>query len=142
MALNTKAVDLHAKIKCRMEYVSDEGETKYGVVETTPGRILVSQILPMHKNVSFSLVNRLVKKKEIGEIIDIVYRHCGQKETVIFVDKIMDLGFKNACKAGISFGKDDLIVPDSKKGLIEDTEKQVKEFEQQYQNGLITKGEK
>ncbi len=142
MALDAKAVDLHAKIKCRMEYVADDGEIKYGIVDTTPGRIIVSQILPKHKNVPFSLVNRLVKKKEIGEIIDIVYRHCGQKETVLFVDKIMTLGFTNACKAGISFGKDDLIVPDAKKGLIEDTEKQVKEFEQQYQNGLITKGEK
>ncbi|MBO5442768.1 MAG: DNA-directed RNA polymerase subunit beta' [Alphaproteobacteria bacterium] len=142
MALDAKAVDLHAKIKCRMEYVADDGEIKYGIVDTTPGRIIVSQILPKHQNVPFSLVNRLVKKKEIGEIIDIVYRHCGQKETVLFVDKIMTLGFTNACKAGISFGKDDLIVPDAKKALIEDTEKQVKEFEQQYQNGLITKGEK
>ena len=142
MALDAKAVDLHSKIKCRMEYVTDDGEIKTGIVETTPGRILVSQILPKDKNLPFSLVNRVVKKKEIGEIIDIVYRHCGQKETVLFVDKIMTLGFTNACKAGISFGKDDLIVPDAKKELIAETEKQVKEFEQQYQNGLITKGEK
>ena len=142
MALDAKVVDLHAKIKCRMEYMADDGELKYGLVETTPGRILVSQILPKHKDVPFSLVNRLVKKKEIAEIIDIVYRHCGQKETVLFVDKIMTLGFTNACKAGISFGKDDLIVPDAKKTLIAETEAQVKEFEQQYQNGLITKGEK
>ena len=142
MALFEKTVDLHAKIKCRMEYVDDNGEIKFGIVETTPGRIMVSQILPRHQNVPFSLVNRLVKKKEIGEIIDIVYRHCGQKETCLFVDKIMTLGFTNACKSGISFGKDDLIVPDAKKTLIADTEAQVKEFEQQYQNGLITKGEK
>ncbi|MBR1841624.1 MAG: DNA-directed RNA polymerase subunit beta', partial [Alphaproteobacteria bacterium] len=142
MALFEKTVDLHAKIKCRMEYVTDAGEFKYGIVETTPGRIMVSQILPKHKNVPFSLVNRLVKKKEIGEIIDIVYRHCGQKETCLFVDKIMTLGFTNACKSGISFGKDDLIVPEAKKELIAETEAQVKEFEQQYQNGLITKGEK
>ena len=142
MALDNKFLDMHAKIKCRMEYVDDNGELKYGLVETTAGRIIVSQILPKHKNVPFSLVNRLIRKKEIGEIIDIVYRHCGQKETVLFVDKIMTLGFTNACKAGISFGKDDLIVPDAKKELIAETEKQVKEFEQQYQNGLITKGDK
>ena len=142
MALFAKTVDLHAKIKCRMEYVTDDGEIKYGLVETTPGRIIVSQTLPKHKNVPFSLVNRLVKKKEIGEIIDTVYRHCGQKETCLFVDKIMTLGFTNACKAGISFGKDDLIVPEAKKQLVAETEAQVKEFEQQYQNGLITKGEK
>ncbi len=142
LALDSKVVDLHAKIKCRLEYVDDNGETKYGLVETTPGRIIVSDILPKHPDVPFSIVNRLLKKKEISEIIDIVYRHCGQKETCIMVDKIMALGFQNACKAGISFGKDDLIVPDAKKDLIEETSKQVKEFEQQYQNGLITKGEK
>jgi len=142
LALHEKLVDLHAKIKCRMEYVDDEGNVKYGLVETTPGRILVSEVLPKHKDVPFSLVNRLLRKKEIGEIIDTIYRHCGQKETCLFVDKIMSLGFKNACRAGISFGKDDLIVPEAKKTLIAETEAQVKEFEEQYQNGLITKGEK
>ena len=141
-ALNAKAVDLHAKIKCRMEYVDDNGQTKYGLVDTTPGRVIVSDILPKHPNIPFSLVNRLLRKKEISEIIDTVYRHCGQKETCIMVDKIMTLGFTNACKAGISFGKDDLIVPDDKKALIEDTKAKVREYENQYQNGLITKGEK
>ena len=142
LALNAKAVDLHAKIKCRMEYVDDNGNTKYGLVDTTPGRVIVSDILPKNPNIPFSLVNRLLRKKEISEIIDTVYRHCGQKETCIMVDKIMTLGFTNACKAGISFGKDDLIVPASKKELIEETKAQVREFENQYQNGLITKGEK
>ena len=142
LALNEKVVDLHAKIKCRLEYVDDNGELKKGLIETTPGRIIVSETLPKHQNVPFSLVNRLLRKKEIGEIIDTIYRHCGQKETVMFVDRIMTLGFQNACKAGISFGKDDLIVPDAKQTLVEETERQVKEFEQQYQNGLITKGEK
>ncbi len=141
-ALNEKVVDLHAKIKCRMEHVNDEGEVVTSLVETTPGRIIVSETLPRHPKVPFSLVNRLIRKKEIGDIINVVYRFCGQKETCIFVDKIMTLGFTNACKAGISFGKDDLIVPEAKKTLIEETEKQVKEFETQYQNGLITKGEK
>ena len=142
LALNAKVVDLHAKIKCRMEYVDDNGETKYGLVDTTPGRIIISDILPKNPNIPFSLVNRLLRKKEISEIIDTVYRHCGQKETCIMVDKIMTLGFTNACKAGISFGKDDLIVPEAKKELIEETKAQVREFENQYQNGLITKGEK
>ena len=142
LALNAKAVDLHAKIKCRMHYVNDKGERIYGLLETTPGRIIISDILPDNEKISISLVNRLLRKKEIGEIIDTVYRYCGQKETCIMVDKIMTLGFENACKAGISFGKDDLIVPDAKKKLINETSKQVKEFEQQYQNGLITSGEK
>jgi len=142
LALNAKAVDLHAKIKCRMHYVNDNGERVYGLLETTPGRIIISDILPDNEKISISLVNRLLRKKEIGEIIDTVYRYCGQKETCIMVDKIMTLGFENACKAGISFGKDDLIVPEAKKKLIEETSKQAKEFEEQYQNGLITQGEK
>ena len=142
LALDAKVIDMHSKIKCRIKYVDENGESKYGLVDTTAGRLMVAEILPQNENVPFSLVNRLVKKKEIAEIIDIIYRHCGQKETVMFVDRLMTLGFQNACKAGISFGKDDLIVPEAKKALIAETEKQVKEFEQQYQNGLITKGEK
>lgn len=142
LALDNKVVDLHAKIRCRMEYIDDNGDLKYGIVSTTPGRVLLSKILPKHSKVHFSIINRLVRKKEIGDIIDVIYRHCGQKETVIFSDKIMALGFKHACMAGISIGKDDLIIPEAKKTLIAQTEAQVKEFEEQYQNGLITKGEK
>ncbi len=142
LALNAKAVDLHAKVKCRMEYVGDDGKFHYGVVDTTPGRLIISEILPKKEGVPFSLVNRLMKKKQISQVIDEVYRVCGGKETCIMVDRIMTLGYTYACKSGISFGKDDLIVPDSKEKLIEETSQQVKEFEQQYQNGLITKGEK
>lgn len=142
LALNAKAVDMHAKIKCRMEYVGDDGKFCKGIVDTTPGRLIVSEVLPKHEGVPFSLVNRLVKKKQISQIIDEVYRVCGGKETCIMADRIMSLGYKYACLSGISFGKDDLIVPDAKQKLIEETSAQVKEFEQQYQNGLITKGEK
>jgi DNA-directed RNA polymerase subunit beta' len=99
-------------------------------------------VLPASPVVPFSLINRLLTKKEITEVIDIVYRHCGQKETVIFADRIMALGFGYACKAGISFGKDDLIVPEAKSKLVEQALRQVKEFEQQYLDGLITRGEK
>ena len=104
--------------------------------------MILSQVLPRSPHVPFSLLNRLLTKKEITEVIDIVYRHCGQKETVIFADRVMALGFGYACKAGISFGKDDLIVPDAKHNLVEAAQAQVKEFEQQYQDGLITRGEK
>ncbi len=88
LALNEKVVDLHAKIKCRMEYITDDGELKYGLVETTPGRIIVSETLPKHKDVPFSLVNRLIRKKEIGEIIDTIYRHCGQKKPFCLLIKL------------------------------------------------------
>ncbi len=141
-ALNEKAVELQAKIKCRMAVTGEDGVYATRLVETTPGRIQIAEVLPKNPNVPFSLVNRLLRKKEVSDIIDVVYRHCGQKETVIFVDRIMGIGFGQACRAGISFGKDDLIIPATKLPLISQTEDQVKEFEKQYQNGLITRGEK
>ena len=88
------------------------------------------------------MVNRLLTKKEIGDVIDQVYRHTGQKDTVLFADAIMALGFRHAFKAGISFGKDDMIIPDSKVGMIEETKALVADYEQQYQDGLITQQEK
>ncbi len=75
-------------------------------------------------------------------VIDTVYRYCGQKESVIFCDQIMGLGFREAFRAGISFGKDDMVVPDNKWTIVEEVQEQVKEFEQQYLDGLITQGEK
>ena len=90
----------------------------------------------------FSLINRLLTKKEITEVIDVVYRHCGQKETVIFADRVMALGFGYACRAGISFGKDDLVIPDAKIKLVSEAKELVEEYEQQYLDGLITRGEK
>ena len=112
------------------------------VINTTPGRMLLSELLPKHPNVPFSLINRLLTKKEITTVIDSVYRHCGQKETVIFADRMMGMGFAQACKAGISFGKDDLIIPESKHKLVAQAQEKVKEYEQQYLDGLITQGEK
>ena len=75
-------------------------------------------------------------------MIDVVYRHCGQKETVIFCDKIMGLGFVYACRAGISFGKDDMVIPETKDAIVQKTSDLVREYEQQYNDGLITRGEK
>ena len=86
--------------------------------------MLLSEILPRHPNVPFELINRLLTKKEITNVIDEVYRHCGQKETVIFADRLMGLGFTYACKAGISFGKDDLIIPEAKEKLVADAQEQ------------------
>jgi len=141
-ALESKAVSLHARIKARYQTVDAEGEQVVQRVETTPGRMLLSEILPRHPAIPFSLINTLLTKKEISNVIDHVYRHCGQKETVIFCDRLMALGFQQACKAGISFGKDDLIVPDAKRRLVAEAQEQVKQYEQQYQDGLITQGEK
>ncbi|ACI98133.1 DNA-directed RNA polymerase subunit beta' [Rhodospirillum centenum] len=141
-ALASKAVSLHAKIQCRYKTVDDEGNPITVRVTTTPGRMLLSEILPRHKAIKFDLINRLLTKKEIGNIIDVVYRHCGQKETVIFADRLMKLGFSNAFKAGISFGKDDMVIPAEKEILIREAQDRVKEYEQQYLDGLITQGEK
>ena len=89
-----------------------------------------------------ALVDRLLPKTTVSEIIDIVFRFCGQKTTVIFCDKLKDLGFKHAFKAGISFGKDDLVIPQNKTQLIDDTKKLIADYETQYAEGLITRGEK
>ena len=140
-ALNEKVVSLHAKIKARLT-IFENGEKVTKIVETSPGRIILSQVLPDDAKTPFALINRQIRKKEVSDIIDTVYRHCGQKATCIFADKIMALGYREAAKAGISFGKDDLIIPETKKKLIAETESKVKEFERQYQDGLITKGEK
>ncbi|MCG8356924.1 MAG: DNA-directed RNA polymerase subunit beta', partial [Kiloniellales bacterium] len=141
-ALEHDAVTLHSKIKARYRNVDAEGNPFTEIVDSTPGRMLMSEVFPRNPAVPFSLLNRVLTKKEITEVIDVVYRHCGQKETVIFADRIMALGFGHACKAGISFGKDDLQVPDAKHGLVDEAQQQVKEFEQQYLDGLITRGEK
>ncbi len=141
-ALDSGSVSLHAKVQARYHTVDDKGEPISIRVETTPGRMLLAEILPRNPNIPFELINRLQTKKEITNVIDEIYRHCGQKETVIFCDRMMGLGFSHACRAGISFGKDDLIIPDTKEKLVGDTETQVKQFEQQYQDGLITQGEK
>ncbi|WP_207457969.1 DNA-directed RNA polymerase subunit beta' [Azospirillum sp. SYSU D00513] len=141
-ALNAGVVSLQAKIKARYKGVDEEGKPTVSIVETTPGRMLLSEILPRHPKVPFSLINRLLTKKDVGNVIDAVYRHCGQKETVIFADRLMKLGFGHACRAGISFGKDDMVIPAAKEQLIADAKDRVKEYEQQYLDGLITQGEK
>ena len=141
-ALLNGAVTLHSKIRTRYETVDEEGNPVVQRVETTPGRMLLAQELPRHPKVDLGLVNRLLTKREITQLIDVVYRHCGQKETVIFADHLMMLGFDHACRAGISFGKDDMIIPGSKEGMVSETQQLVKEYEQQYVDGLITQGEK
>ncbi|MDF1586375.1 DNA-directed RNA polymerase subunit beta' [Marinimicrococcus flavescens] len=142
-ALAAHSVTLHTKIRCRIQTVGADGEPVTRVVQTTPGRMLLLEVLPRHARIDFDrLINRVLTKKEIGQVIDEVYRHCGQKETVIFADRMMNLGFSYACRAGISFGKDDMIIPDGKEELVTKTQELVKQYEQQYADGLITKGEK
>jgi DNA-directed RNA polymerase subunit beta' len=141
-ALDAKAVTLHAKVKGRFRTKDEKGNPVSYIHETTPGRMLLGDLLPRNPNVSYDLVNRLLTKKDISHMIDVVYRHCGQKETVIFCDRIMGLGFSYACRAGISFGKDDMVIPETKEAIVHRTSDLVREYEQQYNDGLITRGEK
>ncbi|AEG50752.1 DNA-directed RNA polymerase subunit beta' [Sphingobium chlorophenolicum L-1] len=141
-ALYAKAVTLHSKIVSRVPQTDEAGNQYMKRFETTPGRMLLGECLPKSHKVPFDVVNRLLTKKEIGDVIDQVYRHTGQKDTVLFADAIMALGFRHAFQAGISFGKDDMVIPDSKEGTVAETKALVADYEQQYQDGLITQQEK
>jgi DNA-directed RNA polymerase subunit beta' len=141
-ALAAGIVTLHSKVRARYSHVDAEGKSVTAVYETTPGRMMVAELLPKRPGINIEHANKLLTKREVSRMIDAVYRHCGQKETVIFCDRIMNLGFHQAFKAGISFGKDDMVIPADKERLVNETRDLVKEFEQQYIDGLITQGEK
>ncbi len=144
-AFDAGEVELTARINVRLtEYAKDKetGElvpsTK--LWETTAGRALLSEILP--KGLPFANINKALKKKEISKLINVSFRKCGLKETVIFADKLLQYGFRLATKAGISICIDDMLVPKEKHGIIERAEKEVKEIGQQYASGLVTSGER
>ncbi len=142
------AVDLHARISVRVKQVPDGSDNdsdgddppRYERVETTVGRALLSRILP--EGMPFSLVNQVLNKRSISRLINVCYRRLGLKTTVIFSDRLMYTGFHYSTRAGVSFGVDDMVVPGDKSDIIDDTEDQVKQFEQQYTSGLITNGER
>src|SRR6266581_872760 len=141
-ALHSKVIHLHTKIKYRWQGMDETGKVSRRWIETTAGRVMLGNLLPSSPKISYDIINKLMTKREISGVIDQVYRHCGQKETVIFCDRIMALGFYNAFKAGISFGKDDMVVPHGKWKIVDTTRLLAKDFEQQYNDGLITHGEK
>src|SRR5262249_8144457 len=111
LALDAGAVSLHAKVKARHTEMDADGKLVRKVIDTTPGRMKIAALFPQNPAIGHRLLEKNLTKKEIGNLIDVVYRHCGQKATVIFADQIMGLGFKEAAKAGISFGKDDIVIP-------------------------------
>lgn len=144
-ALDSSQVELTAKINVRLtEWTKDKTsgdfvpETK--LVETTVGRALLSEILP--KGLAFENINKALKKKEISKLINVSFRKCGLKETVVFADKLLQNGFRLATRAGISISVDDMLVPKEKQEIIEAAEKEVKDIEQQYVSGLVTVGER
>ncbi|MFM2423145.1 MAG: hypothetical protein RL291_1675, partial [Pseudomonadota bacterium] len=141
-ALEAGVVTLHTKIKARYETVDADNKPVRLTIDTTPGRMKLAELLPRHPKISHKLLEQTMTKKEVGNLIDQVYRFCGQKATVIFADRIMQLGFKEAARAGISFGMADMVVPKAKETLVEETRKRAAEYEKQYADGLITRGEK
>ena len=124
-------VTIHTRIKARFR-----GKT----VDTSVGRMIFAQILP--EDVDITSLNKTMTKKELQNLIHQVYLQSGQKVTCIFADHMMQLGFKYAAKAGISFGKEDMTIPDSKYTMVDEAETEVLKMEQQYMDGLITSGEK
>ncbi len=122
-ALENKSISLHSRIISTFNTVDKNGKNLVEKYTSTAGRFLLANVLPKNYNIKFTLVNKLLTKKNVSEVIDTIFRYCGQKETVIFCDRIKTLGFKHAFKAGISFGKDDLIIPKTKQSLINNTKK-------------------
>tara|TARA_Y100001970_G_scaffold228739_1_gene283407 strand:+ start:941 stop:5125 length:4185 start_codon:yes stop_codon:yes gene_type:complete len=141
-ALENNDISVHSKIISQFNTVDEKGNEVKEKYKSTAGRFLLAETLPKHHKIKFSIINKLLTKKGVSEIIDTVYRYCGQKKTVIFCDSIKDLGFKHAFKAGISFGKNDLLIPKTKEKLVNNTKKLIEDYEKQYQDGFITRGEK
>ncbi|AMM25140.1 DNA-directed RNA polymerase subunit beta' [Variovorax sp. PAMC 28711] len=144
-ALDADVVELTAKVAVRItEYAKDKETGEFtastSLVDTTVGRALLSEILP--KGLPFSNINKALKKKEISKLINVSFRKCGLKETVVFADKLLQNGFRLATKAGISIAIDDMLVPAEKHDIIERSAKEVKEIEKQYVSGLVTSGER
>ena len=144
-AFDAGELDLNARINVRLtEYTKDKTTGEFvpstKLWETTGGRALLSEILP--KGLPFSNINKALKKKEISKLINVSFRKCGLKETVVFADKLLQSGFRLATKAGISICIEDMLVPKEKHDIISRAQKEVKEIEQQYVSGLVTSGER
>ncbi len=143
-AYENRAVELHASIRVRLNQVEidEDGERieKNELVKTTVGRALLAEILPV--GLPFELANTELTKKAISNLINASYRRLGLKETVVFADKLMYTGFRLATRAGISIGIDDMKIPEQKKAILEEAEKEVVEIQEQYQSGLVTAGER
>ncbi|NBW24070.1 MAG: DNA-directed RNA polymerase subunit beta' [Betaproteobacteria bacterium] len=138
-------LDLNARISVRLtEYTKNketgEFDASTKLWDTTAGRALLSEILP--KGLPFANINKALKKKEISKLINVSFRKCGLKETVVFADKLLQAGFRLATRAGISICIDDMLVPQEKHEIISRAQKEVKEIEQQYVSGLVTSGER
>ena len=143
-AYRTKNVGLHARVRVRItEYEKDEAGklvAKTELKQTTTGRALMFEIVP--KGIAFENVNKSLNNKDISKLINICYRSVGLKETVIFADQLMYLGYEYSTISGASIGVEDFVIPSEKASIIEAAEKEIREIESQYSSGLVTQGEK
>jgi DNA-directed RNA polymerase subunit beta' len=143
-AYHAGVLDLHAKVKVRIDHrvLNEKGEyeDEKGIMETTVGRALLSDILP--EGLPYALINKAMTKKTVSQIIDQCYRRLGTKATVVFADQLMYMGFHYSTRSGISIGINDLIIPEEKVEILADAEGQVKEIAEQYATGLVTQGER
>ena len=143
-AYDSRQVEIQARVKVRIRELEADAHgavtEKWTRYETTVGRALLSEILPV--GLPFALINKSLKKKEISRLINASFRRCGLRETVIFADKLMYTGFSYATRAGISIAVDDMQVPPEKQDIISNAEKEVQEIESQYTSGLVTQGER
>ncbi len=143
-AYDSKIVDIHARIEVRIPQtvVDEDGNrsTTTDRVKTTVGRAMLSEVLP--EGLPFSEIDRTLTKRVVTGLVDICYRTLGLKTTVIFADKLMYTGFENSTRAGVSFGADDMIIPEDKVSILSAAEREVKEIQDQYATGLVTNGER
>ncbi|MDE2225226.1 MAG: DNA-directed RNA polymerase subunit beta' [Xanthomonadaceae bacterium] len=143
-AYDTKAAELHAKVKVRIREVEVAADgsrkEKITLTDTTVGRALLAEILP--EGLAFSRMNTELTKKAISKLINACYRELGLKDTVVFADQLMYTGYRFATISGISIGIDDMKIPDEKKAILEEAEKEVVEIQEQFQSGLVTAGER
>lgn len=131
LAVEANALDIHAKIKTMIDR---------RIIFTTAGRLIIKSILPSF--IPDHLWNKIMKKKDIAELVDYVYKNGGLEISAEFLDNLKNLGFESATKAGVSISVSDIIVPKSKAGLVEEAKKQVREVQNQYGAGLLTDGER
>ncbi len=133
MALENKTITLHTPIIARIN-----GK----IYKTTAGRMILGQLLPQSDNMPFDLVNKVMGKKEIESLLATTYERCGDKAMIILADSLKNTGFEQAARSGISIGFDDIVIPVEKKSMIEEANKAAEEIEGQYQNGLLSGGER
>lgn len=133
LALENKTITLHTPIYARVN-----GKT----YATTAGRMILGELLPKSDNMPFDLVNKVMPRKEIKKLLSTAYERCGDKAMILLADALKDTGFEQAVRSGISIGFDDVVIPEDKAAIIAKSEKAAAEIEEQYQNGLLSSGER